>query len=123
MNSAELREYHKTPEGAKAAFQTAKQWLVEHFGESAVDIDGVESWGRTTISGASFAIVDKGFLCLQCGGTAIITLHRDQTVDKRPLYIVIDGDLGEVWDLRNALGTNPLHQSRPRPRLRLVMSA
>ncbi len=108
---------------ANGSIGTVEEWLVAHFGEEAKEIDGVNSWGRTPISGASFTIGTKGLLQVSCGGTAIITLHRGQTVDKRPLFIVIDGDLGEVWDLRNALGTNPLHQSRPMPRLRLVMSA
>lgn len=103
--------------------QTAEEWLVQQFGESAKHLDGVSAWGTQTISGAHFVCDNYGRLFVTCGGTAIIALSREHTVDKRPMYIVADDAGAQIWNLRNQVGTLPLHESRPFPRLRLVFSA
>jgi len=106
---------------ANEAIGTVRDWLIQNFGETAGDIPGVSSWGRTTISGAYFVIDKDGSLFVQCGGEAVVGFKRDHTVDKRPLYLVVDGDRGEMWKMRNAMNTQPLHVSKPRNVLRLVM--
>src|SRR5688572_27724805 len=82
---------------------TAREWLLENFGDSALEIEGIDGWGKTiTISGASFVIDKGGFTFLSCSGTAIICLERKHTVDKHPMYVVHDDSAGGVWELRGA---------------------
>jgi hypothetical protein len=103
--------------------QTAEQFLRSIFGDSIDEIEGVRAWGRTPISHAALVVGEGGILQVSCGGTVLIGLYRSQSVDKHPLFLVADLDEAAVWDLRRLAGALPLHEGRPHPRLRLVMSA
>lgn len=102
---------------------TVGEWLTANFGQSALSIQGFESWGKEQISSAYFVINQDGQTFVSCGGQAIIGFARGHSVDKRPLYLVLDGDRGECWELRRQNGTLPLHTSKPNNVMRLVFSA
>lgn len=79
--------------------QTAAEFLVQHFGESAKQIANFDCWGAQTISGASFTLFE-GRMNTMCHGQCIITLHRSQTIDKRPMYICYDDSARGTWEAR-----------------------
>ena len=108
----------------ETGIKTVGDWLLDNFGESSLRIVGFEVWRRETISGASFVTDDDGGLFVLCGGQAIIAFHRKHTVDKKPLYLVIDGSAGAVAELRRIAGmTGITHGNGKRDTLKLVYSA
>lgn len=121
--------------------QTAREFLIQTFGPSAERIEGLAHWGDQTISGATLVITEESRTFVSCGGQALISLERKHTIDKRPMYLVLDNSDGSRWSCRRreleakhkaggetneALTKEEWHEwhaSRPSDKMRLAQSA
>lgn len=123
--------------------QTAREFLVHTFGESANLIEDINAFGNTTISGASLVIAQteagvKYAAYVSCGGKAIMRLERNHSVDKRPMYVVLDYTDAQRARAARERATRKskedrdnmtnddwaaFHKPEPHPVMRLVQSA
>lgn len=71
--------------------KTIRDFLVETFGDSALEIDGLDDCGECTFYGVNLTLNGHGALYVQAGGECLMTFERrvspTSLVRSRPVYL------------------------------------
>lgn len=106
-------------------YSTIKEFLINTFGDSAKNIDGIDNeWLglQKCIKPQLMGCGDKALLQVYCSGECLISFSQGNLC-RGCIYLIRDDTDSKDWEYRSHANKLKLHEPKPFARLRLVSAA